>query len=166
MMLRVLALAVGLSGPAVAQNEIIPYAEDDPAMESAISEARDTLPLFLEHAFDSEGQSVEAAAIKVEIPTVAGSPMDTEHIWVTPFARFPDGSFVGLLANAPVHLGELQQWDQVDFSIDMISDWHFTAPSGRYWGNYTSRVMYEAGAFGDTPFDQIFEPEPVPADWR
>ena len=78
-----------------------------------------------------------------------------------------DVNGVGYVALAGTRLlARLQAGDRVDFTQGMISDWHFDAPSGRYWGSYTSRVMYEAGAFGDTPFDQIFEPDPVPPQWR
>jgi uncharacterized protein YegJ (DUF2314 family) len=165
-MLRIICLSLALVGPAAAQDPVISYAADDPKMEAAIDEARRTLPLFLAQAVSDDGQSVPGALVKVEMPTVPGSPLDGEHIWVMPFARLSDSDYAGILANAPAYLGALQEGDRVDFTVDQISDWHFTAPSGRYWGSYTSRVMHEAGAFGDTPFDQIFEPEPVPADWR
>lgn len=165
-MLRTLFLAMAMAGPIVAQDTVIPYAEGDPQMAAAIAEARATLPLFLTHALDAEGNSVMGAVIKVGLPTVAGSPVDPEHIWVAPFALLSDGSFVGLLANEPAYLGSFRAGDRVDFTQAMISDWHFDAPSGRYWGSYTSRVMHAAGAFGDTPFDQLFEPDPVPPDWR
>jgi uncharacterized protein YegJ (DUF2314 family) len=165
-MLRALFLAGVMAGPVLAEDTVLPYAATDPQMAAAIAEARATLPLFLAHALDAEGNSIMGSVIKVELPTVAGSPVDPEHIWVTPFARLPDGSFAGLLANEPAYLGALRAGDRVDFTEGMISDWHFDAPSGRYWGSYTSRVMHASGAFGDTPFDQLFEPNPVPPDWR
>lgn len=164
--LRIAALVLGLTGPVHAEDATVNYAEDDAAMEAAIADARATLPIFLRNALDAEGVSLDDALVKVELPTEPGSPTSAEHIWVAPFARMPDGSYAGLLANEPVNLGALQVGDRVDFTEAMISDWHFTAPSGRYWGSYTSRVMYEAGAFGDTPFDQLFEPDPVPPDWQ
>lgn len=165
--LLALSLAPGIAPlAALAQDEVITYAPDDAAMEAAIAEARATLPLFLAHALDDDGYGVEGAVVKVGFPAQGATDMATEHIWVSPFARDADGGLIGLLANAPVDLGDLQQGDRVEFSEDMISDWHLTAPSGLYWGSYTSRVMHGAGAFGDTPFEQIFEAEPVPQDWR
>lgn len=163
-----LALAAGLvlAAPALAQDDVIAFAPDDAAMVAAIAEARSTLPLFLAHALDGEGYGVEGAVVKVGLPARGATEMAVEHIWITPFAREAEGGFIGLLANAPVDLGDLREGDRVEFTADMISDWHLTAPSGRYWGSYTSRVMHEAGAFGDTPFEQIFETEPVPQDWR
>ncbi len=164
--LCIAALALCLAGPAFAEDATVNYAEDDAAMEAAVADARATLPIFLRNALDAEGVSLDDALVKVALPTEAGSPTSVEHIWVAPFARMSDGSYAGLLVNEPVNLGPLQAGDRVDFGEEMISDWHFNAPSGRYWGSYTSRVMYEAGAFGDTPFDQLFEPDPVPSQWR
>jgi uncharacterized protein YegJ (DUF2314 family) len=152
--------------PVRAQDPTVNYEQDDPAMNAAIAEAQATLPLFLANALDAEGNGSDMALVKVGFPTVDNNATDVEHIWVAPFMRLEDGSFTGLLANEPVALGDLVEGDQVNFDQSMISDWHLTAPSGRYWGSFTSRVMYDQGAFGDTPFDQIFEPDAVPADWK
>jgi uncharacterized protein YegJ (DUF2314 family) len=163
---RAAALSLCLAAPVAAQDPTVNYSDSDAQMQAAIGEARATLPLFLLHAIDAQGNSVAGSVLKVELRTVPGSDTESEHIWVTPFARLPDGSFVGLLANEPVNLGPLQAGDRVDFTKDMISDWHLDAPSGRYWGSYTSRVMHAAGAFGDTPFNRIFEPDPIPPQWQ
>jgi uncharacterized protein YegJ (DUF2314 family) len=164
--LRLAALVLCLAGSAAAEDATINYADNDATMEAAIADARATLPIFLRNALDAKGVSLDDALVKVALPTEPGSPTSDEHIWVAPFARLQDGSFSGLLANEPVNLGPLRAGDRIDFTEDMISDWHFNAPTGRYWGSYTSRVMYDAGAFGDTPFDRIFEADPVPPDWR
>ncbi len=166
MIARAAALVLCLAAPLAAQDATVNYSESDAQMQAAIDAARATLPLFLANAVDAEGNSVAGSLLKIELPTIPGSDTESEHIWVTPFARLPDGGFAGLLANEPVNLGPLQEGDRVDFTEAMISDWHIDAPTGRYWGSYTSRVMYEAGAFGDTPFDQIFEPDPVPPQWK
>lgn len=159
-------IVAALALPVAAEDDTIKYGQDDAVMNAAIAEAQATLPLFLANALDADGNGSDMALVKVAFPTVDTSAMDVEHIWVAPFARQPDGSFVGLLANEPVALGDLVAGDRVTFDQSMISDWHLTAPSGRYWGSFTSRVMYDQGAFGDTPFDQIFETEAVPADWK
>lgn len=166
LLIPLLVAASALALPVRAQDPTIDYESDDAVMNAAIAEAQATLPLFLANALDAEGNGTGETLVKVAFPTVDGGDRDVEHIWVTPFARRADGSFTGLLANEPVALGDLVAGDQVEFDQSMISDWHMTAPSGRYWGSYTSRVMYDQGAFGDTPFDQIFEADPVPADWR
>jgi hypothetical protein len=54
----------------------------------------------------------------------------------------------------------------VEFTIDQISDGSLTSPLGLYWGNYTTRVMFDQGAFGDNPFETIFEASPLPPDWQ
>ena len=166
LLIPALLSATLLTGMARAQDPIISYDEDDPAMTTAMAEARATLPLFLAEALNEDGESFEEALVKVGLPTIDGGSMDVEHIWVAPFMLLEDGSFIGLLANEPVALGDVTVGDPVKFDNAMISDWHMTAPSGRYWGSFTSRVMHAKGAFGDTPFDAIFEPEPVPTDWR
>lgn len=166
LLLPALLASACLVGSASAQDPIIGYDKDDAAMNAAIAEARATLPLFLAQAFNDEGASWDEALVKVGFPTVDGSGMDLEHIWVAPFMLRDDGSFIGLLANEPVAMGDVTVGDPVEFDRAMISDWHMTAPSGRFWGSFTSRVMHAQGAFGDTPFEMIFELEPVPADWR
>jgi len=170
MMLKTLllpaSLALGLMTPALAQDPILTYEVEDPVMNEAIAEARATLPLFLAKAFDDEGYSLDGTMLKVGMPTDGSNGTDVEHIWVTPFATMDDGSLTGLLANEPVALGDLEAGDQVDFSVDMVSDWHMTAPSGLFWGSYTSRVMYDRGAFGATPFEDLFEAEATPAAWQ
>jgi uncharacterized protein YegJ (DUF2314 family) len=166
-LLLALACTAGLSGhPVLAEDPVFPFEEGDPAMSAAIAEARATLPLFLTHALDADGNSLEGAAIKVAMPTAPGSQMSVEHIWIVPFARAGDGSFIGLLANEPAELGEMVVGDQVSFDEAMVSDWHFNAPSGRFWGSFTSRVMHASGAFGDTPYADVFEVDPIPPDWR
>lgn len=165
--LQVLALGLALSfQPAFAEDPVFSFEETDPAMAAAISEAHATLPLFLTHSLDADGKSIEGMAIKVGMPTEPGSRNSVEHIWITPFARRADGGFIGLLANEPAQIGDLFLGDQVSFREDMISDWHVNAPSGRFWGSYTTRVMHAAGLYGDTPFDEIFEPDPVPPQWQ
>lgn len=161
-----LAAGLALAAPALAQDEVMEFGQDDAAMAAAIAEARATLPLFLAHVLDAGGSSAEGAMVKVGFPAQGASDLSLEHIWVAPFAHQPDGGFVGLLANAPVDLGPLREGDRVEFGQEMISDWHLFTPAGTAWGSYTSRVMHRQGAFGDTPFEQVFEADPLPADWR
>jgi uncharacterized protein YegJ (DUF2314 family) len=166
-LLHALALSLAIaSQPSFAEDPVFTFEETDPAMAAAIAEARATLPMFLAQSLDADGKSVGGVALKVGMPTEPGSTNSVEHIWITPFARRADGGFIGLLANEPAELGDLFIGDQVIFREDMISDWHVNAPSGRFWGSFTTRVMHASGLYGDTPFDQIFEPDPVPADWK
>ncbi|MGL4321786.1 MAG: DUF2314 domain-containing protein, partial [Paracoccaceae bacterium] len=161
----ILALMLAVT-PALAQDPVTPFAADDATMNAAIAEAQRTLPLFLANALDAESIGREGTGVKVGMPTVPGGAMELEHIWVTPFRLWPDGTLSGYLANAPVELGALRQGDRVDFTQDQISDWSFAAPDGLLYGNYTSRVMHAAGAFGDTPFEAIFPADPIPMAWQ
>jgi uncharacterized protein YegJ (DUF2314 family) len=159
-MMALLALAV----PVCAQDPVTNFTDDDATMNAAIAQAQASLPLFLANALDGEQVGRDGTGVKVAIATMAGT--GDEHIWVTPFRMWEDGTLSGYLANAPVDLGPLRQGDRVDFAQTQISDWSLFAPDGKMWGNYTSRVMHAAGAFGDTPFDDIFTAEPVPLDWQ
>jgi uncharacterized protein YegJ (DUF2314 family) len=163
-MIRAFFLSLALASPVSAQDPVTNYAEDDPVMNAAIAQARVTLPLFLANAVDAERFSLPDAGVKIGIPTVTQS--GEEHIWVSPFRIWEDGTLSGFLANAPADLGPLREGDQVDFIVPQISDWSLFTPEGKMWGNYTSRVMYTSGAFGDTPFDQLFMADPVPSDWK
>lgn len=164
----VLAAGVALAAPAavLAQDDTVNFAADDAEMNAAIAEAQATLPLFLDHVVQDDGTAVEEAMIKVGLPAQGATGALIEHIWVGPFARMPDGSFIGLLANEPVDLGDLEEGDEVEFTGDMITDWHLPSPAGAAWGSYTLRVAHAQGSFGETPFEDMFEADPVPADWR
>ncbi|NJM83387.1 MAG: DUF2314 domain-containing protein [Tabrizicola sp.] len=161
-MTRILvAIFLFLATPVVAQDPTFGFSADDPAMNAAIAEARDTLPAFLDTMIGANGSTVEGVMLKVAVPTVNGVNAH-EHIWVAPVKRQADGSFVGTLANEPVELGDLRLGDDIPFSQDQISDWSLFSPEGLLYGNYTSRVMYDQGAFGAVPFEMIFTPDPIP----
>jgi uncharacterized protein YegJ (DUF2314 family) len=160
-----LAILPPVATPAGAEDPVFSFADSDPAMNAAIADARRTLPLFLSRAIGPDGESLDGALVKAALPTVNGAN-GLEHIWIMPFALRDDGSVTGLLANEPAELGDLAYGDQVDFTQDQISDWSFSSPDGLLYGNYTSRVMFETGAFGDTPFESVFMPDPIPADWK
>lgn len=160
-----LCLTLAFAQPLWAEDPVYGYAESDEVMNAAIAEAGETLPLFLAHAFGDDDVSIDGALIKAGLPTVNGVN-ELEHIWIMPFQIEADGSFVGLLANEPAELGDLVLGDKVQFDPEQISDWSLYSPEGLLYGNYTSRVMFDQGAFGDTPFEQIFTADPVPADWQ
>lgn len=163
-MIRAAFLSLLLATPVAAQDPVTNYADDDAAMNAAIAQAQETLPLFLANALDGEQIGLPDAGVKVAIPTI--SRAGQEHIWVTPFRLWEDGTLTGFLANAPNDLGPLREGDRVDFTADQISDWSLFTPDGKMWGNYTSRVMYAAGVFGDQPFEAIFMADPVPSEWK
>jgi uncharacterized protein YegJ (DUF2314 family) len=165
-MIRAAFIALVLvATPALAQDPVTNFAAADATMNAAMAEAQRTLPMFLGNALNGEGIGRDGTGVKVGLPVASGED-GQEHIWVTPFRLLPDGSLSGYLANEPVDLGALRIGDRVDFTRDQISDWSVVNQQGKLFGNYTSRVMHSAGAFGDTPFDDIFAADPVPLDWQ
>lgn len=164
-MLRWAAIVFLLAGPAIAEDGIVPYSESDLRMNAAISSAQASFRRFLDVALDANGTSRVGYLVKVAFPTES-DPASPEHIWVGPFARLKNGRFTGFLNNEPADLGELELGDQVPFAANMVSDWTFLSERGLAYGQFTTRVIFEDGAFGNTPFDQIFEPEPVPSEWE
>ncbi len=167
MMRRALALALclGLALPATAEDKVLPYSESDPRMNAAMLAAQETLPQFLAVALDDQGLSRPGAVVKVAMPTQRDASVP-EHIWVTPFARLSDGRMTGYLDNEPQDLGDLRYGDQVTFTTEMVSDWSLMSDRGLAYGQFTTRVIFEDGAFGDTPFEAFFEPDPLPPDWQ
>jgi uncharacterized protein YegJ (DUF2314 family) len=164
-MIRAAFIALVLAAtPARAQDPVTLFADDDVAMTAAITEAQRTLPMFLANVLDGEQIGQQGSGVKVAIAAVQQN--GNEHIWVMPFRLWPSGTFSGYLANAPVDLGPLRIGDRIDFTRDQISDWSFSSGDGLLFGNYSSRVMHGTGAMGDTPFDAIFTPDPVPQDWK
>jgi uncharacterized protein YegJ (DUF2314 family) len=164
-MLRWAAIVFLLAGPAIAEDGLVRYADADPRMNAAILSAQASFPRFLEAALDANGTSRDGYLVKVGFPTES-DPASLEHIWVGPFAKLKSGKFTGLLDNDPVDLGGMVLGDQVPFSAGMVSDWTFLSDRGLAYGQFTTRVIFEDGGFGDTPFDQMFEPEPLPSDWE
>jgi uncharacterized protein YegJ (DUF2314 family) len=170
-MIRLIALSLAASLAAVqplqAQDPVIQFSATDALMDKAVFDARQTLPLFLTHVLDADGQPLRPdILVKVGMPTAPGTEVDGEDVWLSTPQRLPDGSFSATLVNDPSYLGDLAKGDTVSFGQDMISDWFMMAPSGLYYGSYTLRVLHGQGAFGQTPFDQVFEADPVPPDWR
>jgi uncharacterized protein YegJ (DUF2314 family) len=163
-----LCLAAPAALPAAAQgtaDPIVRFEAGDPEMAAAIAAARKTLPAFLAATLDAEGYGPDDGYLKVAFP-VQHPEMETENIWVGPFRRFPDGVFVGLLANDPHAMPGLRNGDRVEFDQAMIVDWNLAAGGGKVWGDYTTRVVV-----GRLPEDQAaplrarFSDPPVPSDW-
>jgi uncharacterized protein YegJ (DUF2314 family) len=160
-----IAVVASFAGPALAQDPVVSFSESDPAMNAAIADARATLPLFLAAVLDSDGVASGNALVKVAFPTVDGQN-ELEHIWVMDVQRVDAARFKGLLGNDPYELGTLKLGDPVEFSQDQISDWSMISPEALLYGNYTTRVMFDQGVFGDQPFEAVFTADPVPVGWQ
>ncbi|WP_425090987.1 DUF2314 domain-containing protein [Tropicimonas sp. S265A] len=141
-------------------NNVVEVALDDAAVNSAVEEARATLPLFLEHA-STEPAGWENVAIKVALQ--ADGPV--ENIWVGSFKPLEDGSFIGQLDNDPVYLGDLKAGSEVQFRYDQIVDWAFVE-QGVGYGFYSVRAL--VGAMSEeqaAAVEAFLAPGKVPATW-
>lgn len=162
--LMLTALPLAVAADMQKGDKTIPFETGDPAMETAIAEARASLPLFLDHTIGSEGMSVDGAMVKIAMPVEDG-PVTFEHIWATPFRRLSDTAFVAMLANRPNNLPDYEVGDLVEFNATQVSDWAFFDESGVLYGGYSMRVIRDSGqATNEGAFDSLSE-QPIPADW-
>ncbi|MCF2904376.1 DUF2314 domain-containing protein [Octadecabacter sp. CECT 8868] len=166
-MLRFLIAGLLLAAPNVALTQegdpITNFATDDTAMSEAQEVARESLPLFLVNGTDSDGYGLEGSAVKVAFD-LGGN--DAEVIWVAPFLWDGDQLMMGLLANQPNFLGNLNAGDRVDFDISMVRDWSLPAPNGQIYGNFTTRVMLpHLDAATAAELNAALTKNPVPTDW-
>ena len=166
-MFRAFVLALSLSLPTLAfaqeGDTVTEFANDDAAMEAAQRSAQDTLPLFLSNATDPEGYGVASAAVKVAFDI---GNNQSEVIWVGPFLWDGHQGMMGLLANQPNFMGNLNAGDRVEFSTSMVRDWSVSSPEGQIYGNYTTRVMVplldpETAA----QITAALTVNPIPTDW-
>ncbi|SEW21702.1 Uncharacterized conserved protein YegJ, DUF2314 family [Cognatiyoonia koreensis] len=172
MIARALVLGLALALPVAAGAEVLPepdptvlFDANDPEMNSAITAARKSLPLFLNNALDADGFGPRGAYVKVRFP-VSGGNFDNENIWVGPFLRLDRADFVGLLANQPEAMPGLNAGDQVTFDYDMIVDWNLDAGAGRFYGDYTTRVVISRLSQSEqNHYKARFIDPPVPTDW-
>jgi uncharacterized protein YegJ (DUF2314 family) len=130
-------LFLGLATPLFAQggSPVINFDEDDPAMNTAIAAAQQSLPVFMGHLNDPSSPATDLI-LKVAISTDADY---VEHIWVDQIRPLGEDRFEGRYANQPVEFAG-NQGDPVTFTQGSISDWSFME-GGLLHGNYTTRVM-------------------------
>lgn len=123
--------------PALAwQDEgVIDYDKDDVAMNAARTEARASLPQFLDMALTQElsdhGHMVKYAHRYGE--------SGHEHIWVT-LTKIEGTMLSGFYANQPKEF-DANLGDDVQFDAAEVSDWGFWDDAGKLHGNFTTRVM-------------------------
>lgn len=165
-----LALIVGLIWPGIAAAQdggdpVIPFSENDSVMNAAIAEAQASLPLFLANTLAADGSGPDGGYLKVDFP-VNAADVTSEVIWVGPFLAQDAENYVGLLANAPVHMGGLALYDRVSFTNDMIVDWSLQSDTGQRYGDYTTRVIIgQLPKDESAPFAGMFMEPAFPVDW-
>ncbi len=141
------------------------FDETDPEMNAAITEAKQTLPLFLKNAM-SDWHLPRNALVKVSFP-VETPAMDNEIIWVGDARQTGPESFIGYLANTPKHIPGASQGSEVRFSIDQIEDWSWSDASGRLYGNYSARAMLPYVDLATRrSLEGALSPNPIPSSWR
>jgi uncharacterized protein YegJ (DUF2314 family) len=126
---------------------------DEQRMEAAISEARSTLPTFIE-ALESRDEDRDAFAIKKGFPYGEDGE---EFIWITDVRRSGDG-FVGRVNNEPVNAVGVELGETVHVARDELADWMFML-HGKLQGGYTIVAL----AYG-TPEQAEYE-ESMGIDW-
>ncbi len=157
-----IVIATGLSGPVFAGDPVVDFSADDPVKQAAVKEARNTLPVFLRKTLEGRDQSEQGASLKVEV--VINNDL-SEIIWVAPFARAKGGGFLGVLANAPVHMTNHQAGDTIRFAQHDIQDWSWME-NDRLYGNYVTRIMVpHLSAENQAWLKETLSDSPLPSGW-
>ena len=129
-------------------NPIFPSPSDDPEMEQASANARQTFRFFWrEMAWEQRRivPGLELAAVKGSFsdpPEVrARNPggLEAEHMWLLD-VDFDGRHLSGTLINSPHSLQTYSEGDQVKISGVQISDWMY-AVSGNVYGAFTVDVL-------------------------
>ena len=155
------ATALALA-PVAAPAETVVTSAGDPAMAAAIATARSHLDRVFDEGFGDDGRAHPALTLKVAFPIETGE----EIIWVAEVAR-SGAAFTGTLANAPLHLPELNAGDEVRFGEEMIADWGIVGAAGTLFGHYTTRVLIETMPEDQAgPIRALLNEDPLPAAWR
>ena len=101
-------------------------------------------------------------ALKVALDTVDGG---IENIWITPIGRNADGTVSGILANAPLRLGDLALGDRVEVPEVQVVDWTYRE-NGRLRGHFTTRVFLLRMPPADAAnLRRMLTETPVPPGW-
>ena len=154
-----------LAGPQAIEMEredsgtLVSIDSQDAAMDLAIAEARQTLPVFWT-LFDQYPEYSEAFGMKIGLPAKDG---ELEHIWVYDLQH--DGeTYSGKIANDPYNLvGTIKKDDPITFSASQVSDWSIWS-EGKQYGGFTIRVLADAldNATGEEMRASLHD-NPIPA---
>ncbi len=167
-LIRLLLVGLLLSAPMASQagDPVITFAPDDPAMNTAIKQARDTLAVFLANVLDAKGVSQTDTALKVAFQVDAADYGD-EIIWVSGFSRNTEGRYIGYLANEPNHMPGKQVGSKVRFTAHQIRDWGYFGKDGKLFGHYTTRVLLKTMPQDQAePILDLLSDHPVPDRWK
>jgi uncharacterized protein YegJ (DUF2314 family) len=113
---------------------VIEIADDHPAMQAAVAEARKRWPEFVS-AFESRAED-QLFSVKARISDGEHS----EFIWINVTA-LEDDRIIGLLGNEPVALPRLHEGDKVTTRLSELNDWMYLAERGAPVGGFTVEVL-------------------------
>jgi uncharacterized protein YegJ (DUF2314 family) len=148
----------------------VPVVEADPTQHrnqadeglARIAEnARNTLPVFfrrLQRPLRGDGNF----RIKYALKTDASGAFSREQVWLSDI-RYRDGNYSGVLVNTPYYISGLARGERVNFNIEEITDWMFTA-SGKITGGLSIKYLLEQIPEHERDEEQrrilkMFEPE-------
>jgi len=128
------AVLFGLAACSASDDPVVSVSTDDPEMNAAISQARESLTDFWQ-VFDSPDRGESDFALKVRIEDRYG----VEHFWVTDLRRDADKVY-GLIGNEPNTVRSVQLGDEIEVPKDDVTDWLYMR-DGKMVGNYTLRPL-------------------------
>jgi uncharacterized protein YegJ (DUF2314 family) len=115
-------------------DKIISVEDDDAEMNTAISNARRTLPEFWKE-FENLSAGETDFALKLPITDANG----TEHFWLTSIEK-RDGQIFGTINNDPNTVKSVHNGQRIEILEAQVSDWMYMR-NGKIVGNYTLRPL-------------------------
>ncbi len=135
-------------------------------MNSARSQARQSLPHALRLATLSNGKLSPSLGLKVAVHVGNRDRNDTEVIWVSNVVQLNNRRFTAKLANDPQNISNKKRGSKIRFDLGQISDWSLPGADGKMYGHFTTRVMLEH--IPDSTRAQLaarLQPKPTPSNW-
>lgn len=120
--------------------------------------ARQHLDHFFHDVLDEDGVGQFGSAVRVAIPRQNGR---IDMIWITPFQQ-ENGQYIGVLHDSE----NPEQTEVLIFERDQVVDWSFTAPDGRLYGNFATRLFLQTLPTAQAAdIASILSETPAPAEW-
>ncbi|MEL6665244.1 MAG: DUF2314 domain-containing protein [Pseudomonadota bacterium] len=145
-MIRTLAVLLILGAAACSPTPGSPALYNDRGMQNAVSEARETLPVFFQ-AWQSDNEAYSDFRVTVIMPS---SAYGRDYEELTNIRQ----EFAGFI-------GETSGGTEVPFLTADIADWRFK-DGERYRGGYTRRVMFDMTNAELPNIRDRFHEEPLP----
>jgi|SRR6185436_5801119 len=129
-------LLAGLVACSASDDPVVSVSSDDPEMNAAIAEARESLPAFwMVYGAPNRGESDFALKVRIE------DRRAVEHFWVTDLRREADKVY-GLIGNEPNTVTTVKLGDEIEVPSDDITDWLYMR-DGKMVGNFTLRPLFK-----------------------